>query len=79
MSADAFIEMLAPSSGEKILDIGAGDGRVADRVLIASGGAEVYAVEPDQRKVESMKKRFSAIKGSAARAESLPIPDSFFD
>lgn len=79
MSSDAFIEMLAPSSGEKILDIGAGRGRVADRVMRASDGAEVYAVEPDEKRVASMRREFPAIKSSVAGAESLPFPDSYFD
>ena len=79
MGSDSFIDMLAPSQGEKILDIGAGKGGVADRVLRASGGAEVYAAEPNERRVASMKREFPGIKSSVARAESLPFPDSYFD
>lgn len=79
MSSDRFIGMLAPSKGEKILDIGAGKGQVADRVLQASRGAEVYAVEPNEKRVATMKKDFPAIRSSVAGAESLPFPDSHFD
>lgn len=71
--------MLAPSNGEKILDIGAGKGTVAERVLKASNGAEVYAVEPNEKRVASMKRVFPAIRSSSGRAESLPFPDTFFD
>ncbi len=76
---DVFIDSLAPAGGEKILDIGAGKGSVADRVLRASKGAEVYAVDPDEKRVEAIKRDFPAIKSSVARAESLPFPDSYFD
>lgn len=73
------MQMLAPSSGEKILDIGAGKGQMADRVMKASQGAEVYAVEPSEKRVASMKQRLPAIKSSVASAESLPFPDGHFD
>lgn len=76
---DRFIGTLEPRSGEKILDIGAGRGTVANRVLGASEGAEVYAVEPGEKKVASMKREFPAIKSSVAGAEHLPYPDSYFD
>lgn len=45
----------------------------------ASEGAEVYAVEPSEKRLESMKREFPAIKGQVAGAESLPFPDSYFD
>ncbi|MDG7008491.1 MAG: methyltransferase domain-containing protein [Nitrososphaerota archaeon] len=79
MNTDLLLEVLAPSSGERILDVGAGSGRVADRVMKASGGAEVYAVDPNEKRAESMKKEFPAIRSSVASAESLPFTDSFFD
>jgi ubiquinone/menaquinone biosynthesis C-methylase UbiE len=71
--------MLAPSNGERILDVGAGNGSVANRVLEASGGAEVYAVDPAERKVAAMGNDCPVIKSSLAAAENLPFPDSYFD
>ncbi len=79
MTSDLFFEMLAPSGGERILDIGAGKGKVADRVMKASGGAEIYAVDPNERRVASMKRDFPSIRSSVASAESLPFDDSYFD
>lgn len=79
MSSELFLQTLAPASGERILDVGAGKGRVADRVLKASGGAEVYAIDPDEKRIASMKKDFPAIRGSPGSAESLPFADSYFD
>lgn len=79
MGSDPLVDMLSPSPGEKILDIGAGKGAVTNRVLKASGGAEVYAIEPNERRVASMKKDFPEIRTSVAGAENLPFPDSYFD
>ena len=79
MSPDEFLQMLAPAPGEKILDVGAGKGEVAGRVMGASKGAEVYAVEPDEKRLAAMKRDFPAVKCSMAGAESLPFPDSYFD
>lgn len=76
---ELFSDALSPASGERILDIGAGKGSVAQRVLEASKGAEVYAVEPNEKKVAAIKRNFPAIRSSVAGAESLPFPDSYFD
>jgi ubiquinone/menaquinone biosynthesis C-methylase UbiE len=78
MSSELFMQMLAPSGGERILDIGAGKGKVAAQVMEASGG-EIYAVEPNEKRFESMKREFPGIKSSLAGAESLPFADSYFD
>ncbi len=75
---DVFMGALAPAGDEKVLDIGAGKGSVADRVFRASR-AEVYAVDPNEKKVEAIKRDYPAIKSSVAGAESLPFPDSYFD
>jgi ubiquinone/menaquinone biosynthesis C-methylase UbiE len=74
-----FIQMLAPSNRERILDVGAGNGSVANRVLEASAGAEVYAVDPSEKKAAVMRNDYPGIKSSLAAAESLPFPDSYFD
>jgi len=79
MSSSLFFQMLAPAGGERILDIGAGEGKVADRVMKAAGGAEVYAVEPDEKRVASIKKEFPSLRSSVGGAESLPFDDSYFD
>ena len=71
--------MLVPSAGERILDIGAGKGDVAERVMEASNGAEVHAVEPNGKRVASMKRNHPAIRSSVASAETLPNADAFFD
>jgi len=76
---DLFYSTLAPVAGEKILDVGAGKGAIANRVLQRTKGAEVYAVDPNEKRVASMRRDYPAVKSSVAGAESLPFPDSFFD
>ena len=74
-----FLSMLAPGPGEKILDVGAGRGSVAAKVLESSRGAQVYAVDPNKKRVSQMAANFPAIRSSVAGAEELPFPDSNFD
>ena len=79
MSSELFLQMLAPSSGERILDVGAGKGTVADRVMRASAGAEVHGVDPNEKRVAAMKREFPLILSSVATVECLPYADSYFD
>ncbi|HUI22848.1 MAG TPA: methyltransferase domain-containing protein [Nitrososphaerales archaeon] len=74
-----FLSMLAPGSGEKILDIGAGDCSKAAKVLEASPGAEVYAVDPNEKRIAAARRQRPQVKSSVAGAECLPFPDSHFD
>ena len=74
-----FIEMLHPQKGEKILDIGAGSGQKAAKVLETSQGSEVYAIDPNAKKVAEALAAHPAIKSSVARAEKLPFDDAYFD
>ncbi len=71
--------MLAPAPGDKILDVGAGRGAVAMRVLRSTEGVEVYAVDPNEKRISSAQRDFPELKSSVAGAEGLPFPDSFFD
>lgn len=76
---ELLLNALAPVGGERILDVGAGKGTIAGRVQAASKGVEVYAVDPNERRVASMKHDFPVVKSSVAGAEGLPFPDSYFD
>jgi len=76
---DAFLGMLAPGPREKILDVGAGDCSKAAMVMQASNGADVYAVDPNERKIAAAKRARPQVKSSVAEAERLPFPDSHFD
>jgi len=71
--------MLSPGPGEKILDVGAGDCSKAAKVLEASAGAEVYAVDPNEKRIAAARRQRPQVKSSVAGAENLPFPDSQFD
>lgn len=76
---ETFLSILAPGSGERILDIGAGDCSKAARVLQVSNGSELYAVDPSEKRIALAKREHSQVRSSVASAESLPFPDSYFD
>ena len=76
---EVFLGILAPAAGERILDLGAGSGGNAALVLEASGGAEVYAIDPDEKRVAEATRDHPMVKSSVAGAESIPFPDLFFD
>jgi ubiquinone/menaquinone biosynthesis C-methylase UbiE len=76
---DLFIGMLSPASGDRILDVGAGRGTIAARILEASKGAEVFAADPNEKRVASITRNFPAVRSQVAAAEDLPFPDAYFD
>lgn len=61
-----------------MLDIGAGTGVVASRV-IETTGADVYAVEPDGKRAAKMAAKYPNVRTSMGSAERLPFTDSRFD
>ena len=74
-----FIDLLEPKSGERILDIGAGRGDKAFMILESFPGAEVYAVDPNEKRVAEAKRDHPTVRSSVATAERLPFDDSYFD
>jgi ubiquinone/menaquinone biosynthesis C-methylase UbiE len=71
--------MLDPKSGDRILDIGAGRGEKAAKIAEAFPGAEVYAVDPNERRVAEAKRDHPSVRSTVAGAEKLPFGDGFFD
>ena len=71
--------MLDPKSGDRIVDIGAGKGEKAARILQAFPGTEVFAVDPNERRVAEAKRDYPGVRSAVARAEKLPFDDAFFD
>jgi len=71
--------MLDPESGDRILDIGAGKGEKAAKVLRTSQGIEVYAVDPNERRIAEAKRDHPDVKSFMAGAEKLPFDEAYFD
>src|SRR6516162_11800785 len=75
----ALIRELRPRAGERVLDVGAGTGVLAER--ISAAGATVVCIEPDAASVAAVEKRLAG-RGAefvTAPAESIPLPDASAD
>lgn len=69
------VEWLAPQAGERILDLGCGDGQLTAR--LSQMGAIVTGVDADSRMVDGAMSR--GLDAYHAMAESLPFGDASFD
>ena len=69
------VEWLAPSPGERILDLGCGDGQLTAR--IAAGGIDIRGVDASAAMVAAACAR--GVAADEAGAEKLPYPDAEFD
>ena len=73
--AGGVLEWLAPQQGERILDLGCGDGQLTAR--IAPSGAKVTGLDASPQMAAAARSRgIEVMEGSA---ESLPFADSSFD
>ncbi|HEY6489597.1 MAG: methyltransferase domain-containing protein [Terracidiphilus sp.] len=73
--AGGVVEWLAPQAGERILDLGCGDGQLTLR--LAATGAQVQGVDASPEMVEAARARGASAE--VAPAESLPYDDQRFD
>jgi SAM-dependent methyltransferase len=73
--ASGVLEWLAAKPGERILDLGCGDGQLTQR--IAANGATVVGVDTSPEMVVAA--RALGIVAMEANAESLPFSDHAFD
>jgi trans-aconitate methyltransferase len=73
--AGGVVEWLGARTGERILDLGCGDGQLSAR--LASMGAIVTGVDASADMVAAARSR--GIDAVEARAEHLPFPNSSFD
>lgn len=73
--AGGVVEWLAAQSGERILDLGCGDGQLTAR--LANTGAHVVGVDSSAEMVQAARQR--RIDATHAPAEKLPFSDHSFD
>lgn len=73
--ATGVIEWLSPQSGERILDLGCGDGHLTGQ--IAAVGALVTGIDASPEMVAAAGAR--GVKADLGGAESLPYPSRAFD
>jgi SAM-dependent methyltransferase len=76
--ADAAVRWaLQTAPGPRVLDIGAGTGKLTAALLAL--GAEVIAVEPDPSMLAELRRLLPFARAMAGRAESIPLPDASVD
>ena len=68
-----LIELLAPRPGERILDLGCGDGALTAELI--ERGADVVGIDASAAMVDAARKR--GIDAHPGRAESLPFESEF--
>lgn len=73
--AGGVLEWLAAQAGERILDLGCGDGQLTQRIV--ASGAEVVGVDASAEMVAAARSR--GIAADEASAEALPYGDDSFD
>ena len=68
---------LGPAPGPRVLDLGAGTGKLT-AALVASG-AEVIAVEPDPAMLSELRRALPDVRALPGSAEAIPLPDASVD
>lgn len=73
----AAIDWLLPRSGSKVLDVGAGTGKLSAQ--LSRAGHVVLAVDPDPTMLGVLSRRLPGVATAVGSAEDLPIDDLAVD
>ena len=68
---------LEPAPGPRVLDLGAGTGKLTATLLEV--GADVTAVEPDPAMLAELRRELPAVDALPGSAETIPLPDASVD
>ncbi|WP_284743155.1 class I SAM-dependent methyltransferase [Amycolatopsis sp. RTGN1] len=68
---------LEPAAGPRVLDLGAGTGKLT--ATLVSAGADVTAVEPDPAMLGELRGELPDVRALPGRAEAIPLPDASVD
>jgi SAM-dependent methyltransferase len=68
---------LEPAPGPRVLDLGAGTGKLT--ATLVALGAEVVAVEPDPAMLTELRRSLPAVRAVSGSAEAIPVPDASVD
>lgn len=68
---------LRPAPGPRVLDLGAGTGKLT--ATLDALGAEVVAVEPDPAMLTELRRSLPAVRALPGSAEEIPLPDGSVD
>jgi ubiquinone/menaquinone biosynthesis C-methylase UbiE len=73
----AAVDWLAPAAGARVVEVGAGTGKLTDRLV--ERGLEIDAVEPDGRMLSLIGRRHPGVRTHETGATSLPVGDASVD
>ena len=68
---------LGPAPGPRVLDLGAGTGKLT--ATLVALGAEVIAVEPDPAMLTELRRVLPTVRALPGSAEAVPVPDASVD
>ncbi|MFE0172249.1 class I SAM-dependent methyltransferase [Streptomyces sp. NPDC059002] len=68
---------LEPAPGPRVLDLGAGTGKLTG--TLAALGIDVVAVEPDPAMLAELRRGLPAVRALQGSAEAIPLPDASVD
>lgn len=68
---------LEPAGGLRVLDLGAGTGKLTEALM--AHGAEVTAVEPDPAMLAELRRGLPGARAMRGSAEEIPLPDACVD
>ncbi|GGS45090.1 class I SAM-dependent methyltransferase [Actinokineospora fastidiosa] len=68
---------LEPASGLRVLDLGAGTGKLT--ATLVAVGADVTAVEPDPAMLTELRRALPDVRALPGSAEAIPLPDASVD
>ncbi|MGW2419384.1 class I SAM-dependent methyltransferase [Streptomyces sp. NPDC001709] len=68
---------LEPAPGPRVLDLGAGTGKLT--ATLVALGAEVIAVEPDPGMLTELRRSLPAVRALSGSAEAIPLPNASVD
>lgn len=74
---DAARWALEPAPGVRVLDLGAGTGKLTATLLTL--GVEVIAVEPDPAMLSELRHLLPHVRALPGSAEAIPVPDASVD
>jgi SAM-dependent methyltransferase len=68
---------LEPAPGPRVLDLGAGTGKLT--AVLVEAGVDVVAVEPDPAMLTELRRALPAVRALPGGAEAIPLPDGSVD
>jgi SAM-dependent methyltransferase len=68
---------LAPATGPRVLDLGAGTGKLTSTLVAV--GADVIAVEPDPAMLRELRRTLPTVQAFSGSAEAIPLPGGSVD